>query len=70
MQSSDCEFVLAQINDGVFLADEGIFEFVFLIELRVGINDGQVVLQNQQRLVLQRAALEETAQISLAWFEF
>ncbi len=70
VQASHREFIFAQINQRMFLAGQGIGETQFFFERRIRVDGWQVIPQNQLRLISQRAAREQPAQVTLPRREF
>ena len=66
VQPADREFVLAQVDDRVSLADQRVFELVLLVQRGVRVDHRDVVLKDQQRFVLQCTAREQAPQVALA----
>ena len=67
MQAAHGELVLAQVNDRVLHAHQRVLQHVLpFFERGVGIDGWEIILEDEQRFVGQRAAREEAAQVALA----
>ncbi len=67
VQTAYGELILAQVNNGMLLAHHRILQDILpLLDRCIGVNKGQIVLQNEQCLIGQGASREEAPQIALA----